>query len=597
MSFERPLFLDVARSALGRPWRQRLDGPGLALAEKLVQVEGLGDTLARVLASRGVAGPQLAAFLEPRLRDLMPDPATLTDMAPCVARLADAVARAEQVAIFGDYDVDGACSSALLARYLEAAGARPRIHIPDRLIEGYGPNSEAIRMLAGEGATLLVAVDCGTTSHEPFAEAKRLGLDVLVLDHHQAPVDLPVISALVNPNRQDDLSGLGHLCAAGVVFMALVALSRALREAGSAPAFDLLGELDLVALATVADVASLTGLNRAFVRQGLTIARERTRPGLAALMDVSGLNGPLEAWHFGFLIGPRINAGGRIGDASLGAKLLTLDDDIAARDIAMQLNDLNRDRQEIERTAVEEALAQVDARLMRDGDSPVIIAASADWHPGIVGLVASRLKERFRKPAFAFALNPDGGGVGSGRSVIGVDLGRAVRKAAESGVIAKGGGHAMAAGATLASGGLAAFSALIRQELAAQVHDADAADALLIDASLTAGSATPRLVAELAQAGPFGSGSPEPMFVFPRHRLVEAQILGAGGHVRIKLKSGDGAVTGGVAFRSADQPLGQALLAARGSLAHVAATLSVDRWGGGERAELRIADIVVQPQG
>ncbi|MGL4441083.1 MAG: single-stranded-DNA-specific exonuclease RecJ [Bosea sp. (in: a-proteobacteria)] len=597
MSAQRSLFLEVARSALGRPWRQRLDGPGLALAENLVQVEGLSDTLARVLAARGVTGRELTGFLEPRLRDLMPDPATLTDMAPCVTRLTHAVSRGEHVAIFGDYDVDGACSSALLARFLEACGARPRIHIPDRLIEGYGPNTEAIRMLAGEGATLLVAVDCGTTSHEPFAEAMRLGMDVLVLDHHQAPVELPTITALVNPNRQDDLSGLGHLCAAGVVFMALVALSRALREAGHAPSFDLLGELDLVALATVADVAPLVGLNRAFVRQGLTIARERTRPGLAALMDVSGLNGPLEAWHFGFLIGPRINAGGRIGDASLGAKLLTLDDDIAARDIAVQLNDLNRDRQEIERAAVEEAFGQVEAQLTREGDSPVIVAASPDWHPGIVGLVASRLKERFRKPAFAFAMNEAGGGIGSGRSVIGVDLGRAVRQAAEGSVILKGGGHAMAAGATLASGGLAAFSALIRRELAAQVHDADAADALMIDASLTAGSATPRLVAELAQAGPFGSGSPEPMFVFPRHRIIEAQVLGAGGHVRIKIKSGDGAVTGGVAFRSADQPLGQALMAARGTLAHVAATLSVDRWGGGERAELRIADIAAQAHG
>lgn len=591
MSRSTNLFLGVARSALGRPWCNRLDGPGLALAENLVQVEGLGDTLARVLAARGVDGAHLAAFLEPRLRDLMPDPLTMTDMAACVARLERAIERQEQVAIFGDYDVDGACSSALLARYLEAAGARPRIHIPDRLIEGYGPNSEAIRMLAGEGATLLVAVDCGTTSHEPFAEAMRLGLDVLVLDHHQAPVGLPPITALVNPNRQDDLSGLDHLCAAGVVFMALVALSRALRLAGRTAPLDLLRELDLVALATVADVASLTGLNRAFVRQGLAIARARERPGLAALMDVAGLSGPLEAWHFGFLIGPRINAGGRIGDASLGARLLTLDDDITARDIAAQLNDLNRGRQEIERAAVEEAVAATDAALAREGPVPVIIVASTEWHPGIVGLVASRLKERFRKPAFAFALDAEGGGTGSGRSVIGVDLGRAVRAAAEAGIIIKGGGHAMAAGATLQPGGFAAFSSFIRPELAAQVLAADAADALLIDASLTAASVTPRLVAELAAAGPFGTGSPEPTFVFPSHRLMDAQVVGAGGHVRIKLKAGDGSIASGVAFRAAGQPLGQALLAQRGEAVHVAATLVVDRWGGNERAELRIVDL------
>jgi single-stranded-DNA-specific exonuclease len=587
------IFHGVTRSALGRPWRHRLDGPGLALAERLVATEGLGDTLARVLAARGVEPAELSAFLQPRLRELMPDPSSLTAMDECVERLARAALRGEAVAIFGDYDVDGACSSALLARFLAAAGARPRIHIPDRLIEGYGPNVDAVRMLAGEGASLLVAVDCGTTSHEPFAEAKLLGMDVLVLDHHQAPVELPAIAALVNPNRQDDLSGLGHLCAAGVVFMALVGLSRALRKAGRAPPLDLMGELDLVALATVADVASLTGLNRAFVRQGLAVARERGRPGLAALMDVAGLRERLEAWHFGFLLGPRINAGGRIGDASLGARLLMLDDEAAARGIAIQLNDLNRDRQEIERAAVDEAMAQTEAAFARAGEQAVIIAASTEWHPGIVGLVASRLKERFRRPAFAFALDQHGGGTGSGRSVGGVDLGRAVRAAAESGVIAKGGGHAMAAGATLKPGALGDFGEFIRAHLQAQVVAAEAADALLIDAGLTARAATPRLVAELAGAGPFGAGSPEPTFAFAGHRLVDVQVVGAGGHVKVKLKAEDGALVGGVAFRAADQPLGQALLAGRGETVHLAATLSVDRWGGGERAELRLLDIAV----
>ncbi len=589
-----PLFLGVARSELGRPWRHRLSGPGLALAESLVQVEGLPDTLARVLAARGVTGAGLQAYLEPRLRDLMPDPLVLVDMERCVARLALAVSRGESVAIFGDYDVDGACSSALLARYLQAAGARPRIHIPDRLIEGYGPNGEAIRMLAGEGATLLVTVDCGTTSHDVLAEAGRLGMEVLVMDHHQAPVSLPEVSALVNPNRQDDMSGLGHLCAAGVVFMVLVALSRALRLSGhwgSRPAPDLLGELDLVALATVADVAPLIGLNRAFVRQGLAIARQRARPGLAALMDISGLNGPLEAWHFGFLMGPRINAGGRIGDASLGARLLMLDDDIAARDIARQLNELNRDRQEIERAAVDEAIAEVDSSLQRDPAQPVIMAASPAWHPGIVGLVASRLKERFRRPAFAFALDEAGGGTGSGRSIIGVDLGRAVRAAAEAGVIVKGGGHAMAAGATLHPGGIGAFDAFITQALMEAVDDATANDGLLIDAALTAASVQPRLIEELASAGPFGSGSPEPTFVFGQHRIIDVQMVGSGGHIRVRLRAGDGATVGGVAFRAADQPLGQALMALRGEPAHIAATLAVDRWGGGERAELRVQDV------
>jgi single-stranded-DNA-specific exonuclease len=531
----------------------------------------------------------VASFLAPKLRDLMPDPSTLMDMDAACDRLARAARTGERVAIFGDYDVDGACSSALLARYLEAAGAHPRIHIPDRLIEGYGPNSDAIRMLAGEGATLLVTVDCGTTSHEPLAEASRLGLDVVVLDHHQAPVTLPDVSALVNPNRQDDLSGLGHLCAAGVVFMTLAGLHRHLRGTATAPAFDLLGELDLVALATVADVVPLTGLNRAFVRQGLTIARERRRVGLAALMDVAGLNGPLEAWHFGYLIGPRINAGGRIGDASLGAWLLTLSDDIAAREIAAQLNDLNRDRQEIERAAVEEAVAQVEAG--HHDDAPAVIGASPDWHPGVVGLVAARLKERFRKPAFAFALDAEGGGTGSGRSVPGVDLGAAVRAAVESGALVKGGGHAMAAGATLKADGLNAFRATILPLLADAVARAPSDNALLIDATLAAGGATPALIAELADAGPFGSGSPEPTFALSGLRIQEATVLGAGGHVRVKLRGGDGSQLGGVAFRAVDQPLGQALLAARGEAVHVAGTLALDRWGGGERVELRLQDI------
>jgi len=504
-------------------------------------------------------------------------------------------ARGRAAPIFGDYDVDGACSSALLAGFLTQGGARPRIHIPDRLIEGYGPNSEAIRMLAGEGATLLVTVDCGTTSEEPLAEARRLGLDVVVLDHHQAPERLPAIEALVNPNRQDDLSGLGHLCAAGVVFLSLVATSRTLRRQGHWAARggepDLLAMLDLVALATVADVVPLQGLNRAFVRQGLAMMRSRARPGLAALMDVSGLDGPIQPWHLGFLLGPRINAGGRIGDAALGARLLLTDDEVEARTIATELNRLNQERQEIERLAVLEAVSQAEHELAGTAELPVLLAGSADWHPGIVGLVAARLKERFRRPAFALALNGEGGATGSGRSVAGVDLGRAVRAAVEAGHAVKGGGHAMAAGVTLASGQAGAFHAFLNAHLQREVEAAGDAEALLIDAALSAGGATPRLLAEIDKAGPFGSGSPEPVFVFPAHRLTDAIEIGTGGHVRIKLRSGDGASIGGIAFRAAQEPLGQALFAARGEMVHLAATLSLNRWGGRETAELRILDL------
>lgn len=589
-------FLGVTRSVLGRPWRDRLDMPGLGRAEALVQQHGLSDIVARLLAAREVEPQEALRFLEPKLRDLLPDPSVLTDMAPAAARLARAAASGERVAIFGDYDVDGACSSALLAGFLREAGAQPRIHIPDRLIEGYGPNSEAIRMLAGEGATLLVTVDCGTTSEEPFAEARRLGLDIVVLDHHQAPERLPAVEALVNPNRQDDLSGLGHLCAAGVVFLALVATSRELRRqgvwarVGGEP--DLLAALDLVALATVADVVPLRGLNRAFVRQGIAMMRARTRPGLTALMDVAGLDGPVQPWHLGFLLGPRINAGGRIGDAALGARLLLTGDEVEAKTIAAELNRLNQERQEIERQAVLEAVSQAEHELAgADAALPVLLAAGSDWHPGIVGLVAARLKERFRRPAFALALNGQGGATGSGRSIAGVDLGRAVRAAVEAGLAVKGGGHAMAAGVTLGPDQAAAFHAFLNDHLAAAVAGASEHEALLVDAALSAGGASPRLLAEIDRAGPFGSGSPEPVFVFPAHRLAEAVPVGAGGHVRIKLRSGDGASIGGVAFRAAQEPLGQALLAARGETVHLAATLSLNRWGGSESAELRILDL------
>jgi single-stranded-DNA-specific exonuclease len=590
-------FLGVTRSVLGRPWRDRLDAAGLGRAEALALIEGMPDVLARVLAGRGVEAADAARFLEPKLRDLLPDPAILMGMEAAAARLARAARAGEAVAIFGDYDVDGACSSALLAEFMEAAGARPRIHIPDRLIEGYGPNAEAIRMLAGEGATLLVTVDCGTTSHEPLAEAVRLGLDVVVLDHHQAPERLPEVAALVNPNRQDDLSGLGHLCAAGVVFLTLVATRAALRRQGAwadgAAEPDLLAALDLVALATVADVVPLTGLNRAFVRQGLAMLRGRMRPGLAALMDVAGLDGPVQPWHLGFLLGPRINAGGRIGDAALGARLLRTPDAIEARQIAGELNRLNQERQEIERQAVLEAAAEAERALMNAPDQAVLLAGSADWHPGIVGLVAARLKERFRRPAFALALNGEGGATGSGRSVAGVDLGRTVRKAVEAGLALKGGGHAMAAGVTLGPGQAQGFHAFLIDHLAAEFGATDSAEALLVDAALSAGGANPRLLAELDRAGPYGAGAPEPVFVFPSHRLTDVVEIGSGGHVRVKLKSGDGATIGGIAFRAAQEPLGRALLAARGDAVHLAATLTLNRWGGNETAELRVLDMAL----
>jgi single-stranded-DNA-specific exonuclease len=591
---DRPL-LGVSRSALGRAWRDRCDPSRAAIATAIAQTHGLPDVLARVLAGRGIGVHDAPGFLAPRLRDLMPDPDRLRDMLIAAQRLADAVARKETVAIFGDYDVDGACSAALLAEYLREAGAPFLIHIPDRITEGYGPNSAAIGELAAKGATLLVTVDCGTASHEPFAEAKRLGLDVVVLDHHQAPERLPEAHALVNPNRQDDLSGLGHLCAAGVVFLTLVALNRALRArgfwaGGSEP--DLMAGLDLVALGTVADVVPLSGLNRAFVRQGLAVMRGRRRIGLAALLDAAGLAQPPECWHLGYLLGPRINAGGRIGDAALGSKLLLTTDPGDASRIAAELDRLNRERQIIEQAAVAEAEAKALLMLERTPESPVVSGVSPEWHPGVVGLVASRLKERFGRPAFAFTVRADGMATGSGRSVTGADLGRAVRAAVEAGIATKGGGHAMAAGVTLAAGEIERFLSFVAEALAVGVAQARLADSLAVDAPLTASGAQPSVLAAIERAGPFGSGQPEPVFAFARHRVVDASQIG-NGHVRMKLRGGDGGFIGAIAFRAAGQPLGQAMMRAPGGDLHVAGTLCLDRWGGGERAEIRVVDVAV----
>ncbi|MGJ0505807.1 MAG: single-stranded-DNA-specific exonuclease RecJ [Methylocystis sp.] len=590
-------FLGVEHSILGRPWRARLDAAGEATALALTQAHGLDDLLARVLAGRGVGLTEAARYLDPTLRDLMPDPSTLTAMDEAVARMARAIETGEQIAIFGDYDVDGACSSALLIDYWRAAGApEPLLHIPDRIFEGYGPNADAIRMLAGKGATLLITVDCGTVSHEPFAVARELGLDVIVLDHHQAPETLPE-AVIVNPNRQDDLSGQGGLCAAGVVFLALAGLTRLLRTKGfwgeARPAPDLLAELDLVALATVADVAPLRGLNRAFVAKGLSVMRNRARPGLAALMDAARMDGPPRAWHLGFALGPRINAGGRIGDAGLGARLLTLSDTIEAARIARELDRLNGDRQAIEKQTLEEAVARAEALFARTNRLSCIVVDGGDWHPGVVGLIAARLKERFNLPAFAIAFNGETGS-GSGRSLSGVDIGRAVRRCVDEGLAIKGGGHAMAAGVTVSRERLPDFAAFMNDTLAEPVEAVRAADALVIDAALSARGVTLDLLRRVEKAGPFGQGNPEPVFALPEQRLTDATVVGEA-HIRVRLRSGDGASVDAIAFRAVGSPLGEALLRGRGERFHVAARLSENSFRGVERVETRLVDLARAP--
>jgi single-stranded-DNA-specific exonuclease len=587
-------FLDVQTSALGRPWRPRLDAAGELRALAIAQIGGHDELIARVLAGRGILPEGVERHLAPSLRDLMPDPFCLRDMEAATDRLRRAVMAHERVAIFGDYDVDGACSAALLSEYLNACGLETIVHIPDRVTEGYGPNAEAIHGFASQGATLMVTVDCGAVSREPFEVASELGLEVIVFDHHQAPETLPKTAALVDPNREDDLSGLGYLCAAGVVFMALVALNRALREAGfwnGSKAPDLIAALDLVALATVADVVPLIGLNRAFVVKGLAIMRERRRPGLAALFDIAGADGPPRPYHLSFVIGPRVNAGGRVGDAALGVRLLTATDDIEARPIAVELDRLNRVRQLIEIEALAEAEAEALLSLGLEERGAAVVVAGEGWPPGVVGLLAARLKERFERPAFALTL-AGGHATGSGRSIVGVDLGRAVRAAIEAGVAIKGGGHAMAAGVTLASERLGDWRAFLEERLGEAVTKARAETGLKIDAALTANAATPELVHRLEAAGPYGAGAPEPVFALPRHRLAEAAPVGAGGHhLRLRAVAGDGRAVEGIAFRASGKKLGEALIRLKGAPVHLAGTLTVNRYGGRERAQLRVVDV------
>jgi single-stranded-DNA-specific exonuclease len=587
-------FLGVERSATGRVWRDRLDERASARATAIVQRHGLPELLARVLAGRGVEVEDAVAFLDPTVRTLMPDPNTLAGMAAGATRIADAIERGETVAIFGDYDVDGATSAATLARFLRYGGLQPLIHIPDRLFEGYGPNVEAVRSLAERGATLLVTVDCGTTSYEALAEAARLGLKTIVIDHHLADETLPEAFAVINPNRQDDLSQLDHLAAVGLVFMTLVAVNRELRTRGfwttQRPAPDLLGLLDLVALGTVADVVPLKGLNRAFVAKGLLAMRRRENIGLTALMDIARLSGPPEPWHLGFLLGPRINAGGRIGRATLGVDLLLSEDTVEAARLAAELDRLNRERQAIEIETVAQAEAEAMAALGAEEKGAVVVTAAEGWHPGVVGLVAARLKEKFGRPAFAIALEPGGLGTGSGRSIAGVDLGRAVRQAVQQGILVKGGGHAMAAGVTLRKPALAAFRAYLEETLSAAVEAARRVDALMIDGALTAAAATSETVATIARAGPFGAGNPEPIMALPAHTIAHADEVGQA-HVRVRLRAGDGATVNAIAFRAAGKALGSALMQGRGRQVHAAGCLAVDRWQGEERVQLRLLDI------
>ncbi|ERU00062.1 single-stranded-DNA-specific exonuclease RecJ [Brucella sp. 04-5288] len=589
MTTER-FFLGVKQSATGQKWVDRLGPREANTALAIAQHHGISDLVARVLAGRGVSVEGAPEFVDPTLRNLMPDPATLNDMDNAAGRIADAIQRRETVAIFGDYDVDGACSSALMARFLKHYGVQHSIYIPDRIFEGYGPNPDAMRELAAKGASLIVTVDCGTNSVPSITAAKQAGADVVVLDHHQVGGDLPEDAvAIVNPNREDDISQQGHLCAAGVVFLALVQVAKILRARGKGPGPDLLSMLDLVALATVCDVVPLKGVNRAFVVKGLLVARGQSNVGLVALARVARIGEPLNAFHLGYLIGPRINAGGRIGDAGLGARLLTLDDPAMADRIAMELDRLNQERQAMEAEMLMEAEAEASLEISGGAGASVIVTASDRWHPGIVGLLASRLKEKARRPAFAIAFNANGVGSGSGRSISGLDLGKLVRGAVEKGLLVKGGGHAMAAGITIERGNLGALRAYLEEEAADIVSRLRENQSLSIDGALAASGATVALYEALQKAGPYGSAHPQPLLALPHHVLADVRGVGRD-HVRVTLRGADGKRVNAIAFRAAEGDLGRFLFNNIGCSVHVAGNLSLNHWNGSVSPQIQILD-------
>lgn len=581
-----PAYLGIERSLTGRHWAARASDERRALA--MAQRLGLPEIVARVLAGRGIESDSAAQFLDPKLRDQLPDPSHLRDMDPAAERLARAIANGDLIAVFGDYDVDGATASALLGRFITAAGGRVRVYIPDRIKEGYGPNAVALRRLQEEGAAVVVTVDCGTTSHAPLAESARAGLDVIVVDHHAAEPRLPEAYAVVNPNRLDESSPHRQLAAVGVAFLLAVATNRALRRLGrygSLAEPDLVGLLDLVALGTVCDVVPLTGLNRVLVAQGLKIVAQRTNPGIKALAEVARVNSRCGAYHLGFMLGPRVNAGGRVGAADLGARLLMTDDPHEAQALAERLDAFNRERQGIEAAVLEAAQAQVDAAESR---AHLVLAVGEGWHPGVIGIVAGRLRERYERPACVVAFDGDIGKA-SGRSTNGVDLGAAVIAARQAGLLISGGGHSQAAGFTVARDKLPALREFLAERVASQARGGHVVPRLTLDGSLALGAATPDLVGLLERVGPFGAGNPEPRFALPLVRVARADVVGEK-HVRCILTDQRGGRLNGIAFRAAGTVLGRALLNSNGGTLHVAGCLRADEWRGETRVQLQIED-------
>jgi single-stranded-DNA-specific exonuclease len=591
---ERHPLMNVRRSYSGRRWLLReVDA---AAAGRFARDANVSHALANLLLARNVQANDAAEYLNPTLKRLLPEPFALRDMERAVARTVLALNQREKIAVFGDYDVDGSCSAALLCEFLTELGQPPLLYIPDRLREGYGPNVAALRELKDRGASLVITVDCGATADDVLAEARGYGLDTIVLDHHALEAagpntDSSAIAGIhVNPNHPNDDSGFGHLCAAGVTFLFAVALNRELRRSGWHAANgvaepDLRRSLDLVGLATVCDVVPLVGINRAFVRAAEARLSKQERPGIRSLAAVARAEPPFSLYHCGFVLGPRINAGGRVGRCSLGAELLTARHDADAAPLAELLELHNRERQALESTIVQEAVAQV---LQEQGNAPFVLVSGDGWHPGVVGIVAGRLKDRFRKPVFAIGCDGESAR-GSSRSIPGVDVGAVVRAAREAGVVATGGGHAMAAGFSLHPRQVGSFRDWLGDRFRAVGDNSEPGSDLWLDALISPSGATAALVEEIDRAGPFGAGNSEPLFAACDVRLAFADVVGQG-HVRLKLQGGDGHTMSAIAFRAADTPLGQALLAARGQRIHAAGVLRANKWNGRVEAQLQVED-------
>jgi single-stranded-DNA-specific exonuclease len=581
--------LGVERSVLGRRWIARGgdDRLGLALAQRLSVPEIVG----RMMAARGVDLDSGASFLNPMLRDLLPDPSRLRDMDAAAERLARAIKADESIAVFGDYDVDGATSSALLHRFFASIGVSLRIYIPDRMTEGYGPNLPALLKLREEGVRVVLTVDCGTTAFAPLEGAAKAGLDVIVVDHHTAEPALPRAAAVINPNRLDDTSRVGQLAAVGVTFLLVVAMNRALRNAGwygggrTEP--NLKQWLDLVALGTVCDVVPLTGVNRALVAQGLKVMARRGNPGLAALGDAARLMETPTAYHTAFVLGPRINAGGRVGQADLGARLLSTDDAVEAAELARRLEALNAERRVLEQTVLNDAIARVEREAREDR---FLLVAGEGWHPGVIGIVAARLKERYNRPAAVAAIE-NGIAKGSGRSMPGFDMGSAIIAARQAGLLINGGGHAMAAGFTVATDKIAALRDFVSERAGALGTDG-LVPKLSVDATVSARGASVETAQLVEKLGPFGSGNPEPRFAIPDLRVMRAEVVGEN-HVRAFLAGADGTRIKAIAFRSLEGGLGPALLNANTAPVHVAGHLRTDSWQGQVGVQLQIDDAAV----